>query len=293
MNKCGAILKPKKVLDYCGAFASAEVELPREYILPDKLIPDVRNQENVNSCVGFSTTNIMQVLNQIETGKRERFSAGYVYGRCRENNDTYEGMVVDEALAHLIKRGACFESDFPINKEMPEIRELVLSKPELDEKAEPYHIKAYEVYASAVKTKRYNDVKTALYTYNIPLLGVFKLKQGYHAVCIIGWNDDEETFTILNSWGEDWGSDGIGNYAYSKLERGYLLVDAENSNKVMPFEDVPENEWYYKAVQHVYNAGLMNGTAEKTFEPERAITRAEVAQVLVNFAKKIDETSKE
>ena len=57
----------------------------------------------------------------------------------------------------------------------------------------------------------------------------------------------------------------------------------------MPFEDVSKDEWYYKTVQHVYNAGLMNGTSANTFEPNRPLTRAEMAQVLVNLCKKIDE----
>ncbi len=101
-----------------------------------------------------------------------------MYGKCRNNEDTYEGMIVDEALSHLIKYGSCYEEDFPINKEMPEIRNLVMARPELDDKAKPYHIKAYKVYASASKQKRYNNIKTALYTNSVPILGVFKLRQG-------------------------------------------------------------------------------------------------------------------
>ena len=289
MHGVGVVRKPKKVLDYCGTFKTSDVTLPYEYILPDRLIPDVRNQGEINSCVGFAITNIMQILNEVETGKRERFSAGYVYGKCRDDEDDYEGMVVDDALKHLIKFGACFESDFPINEEMPKIRELVLSRPDLDGKAEPYHIKAYEVYGSAIKQKKYNDVKAALYKYNTPILGDFNMRGGGHAVCIIGWNDKDQTFKIVNSWGTEWKDNGIGDVPYSKLDRGYLLVDAENSNRIMPFKDVPYDEWYYKAVQHAYNAGFMNGTSADTFEPEKPLTRAELAQALVNFAKKLDD----
>lgn len=285
----GVRRKPKKVLDYCGAFRTGVVNLPSKFILDDKFIPDVRNQETVNSCVGFAITNIMQILNQVETGKRIRFSPGYVYGRCRDDEDTYEGMVIDSTLEYLIKTGACFESDFPFNKEMPEIRELVLSHPDLDEKSKPYHIKAYEVYAYAIKQKKYDAVKTALYQFNTPILADMDFPGGSHAVCIIGWNDETEKFKIVNSWGETWGNKGIGDISYSKLARGYLLVDAENSNKIMPFKDVSKDEWYYKAVQHAYNAGFMNGTSDDTFEPDKTLTRAELAQALVNFAKKIDD----
>lgn len=289
----GVLRSPKKVLDYCGEFRSGSIELPSKFILDNELIPDVRNQGSVNSCVGFAITNIMQILNQVETGKRERFSAGYVYGKCRSDNATYEGMYIGLTLDHLIKTGACFESDFPYNVEMPEIREMVKDRPDLDEKAEPYHIKAYEVYAYALAEKKYNAVKSALYQFKTPILADTDFSGGSHAVCIIGWNDETEMFTIVNSWGENWKNGGIGDIAYNRLNRGYLLVDAKNSNAIMPFKDVAENEWYYNAVKHAYNAGFMNGTGEGTFEPEKPLTRAELAQALVNFAKKIDDTKTE
>ena len=284
----GVIRGKKRILSYCGAFRTEEINLPSEFVLDKELTPDVRNQGTVNSCVGFAVTNIMQILNQVETGDRIRFSPGYVYGRCRDDKATYEGMDIELTLDYLIKTGACYESDFPYNIEMPEIREKVLSHPELDEKARPYHIKAYEVYAYASKQKKYDAVKTALYQFKTPILADMDFPGGSHAVCIIGWNDKTEKFKIVNSWGETWGNKGIGEAAYSKLARGYLLVDAENSNKIMPFKDVQKDEWYYKAVQHAYNAGFMNGTSADTFEPEKQLTRAELAQALVNFAKKID-----
>lgn len=285
----GVKRKPLRLCDYDGTFASGAAELPSEYILPKELIPDVRDQGEVNSCVAFASTGIMQIMNQTEAGERVRFSPGYVYGKCRGNEDTYEGMVIPEALDYLKDTGACYESDFPENKEIPEIMELVRSRPDLDEKAKPYHIKGYETYAYAIKSKKYDAVKRAIYENQTPVLGDAVFKQGSHAVCIIGWNDKKQTFKILNSWGENWGDHGIGDIAYSKLDKGYLLIDAENSDRLMPFRDVSPDEWYYKAVKHVYNAGLMNGTSEDTFEPERPLTRAEMAQILMNLSRKLDD----
>lgn len=293
MKGTGVKRGPKKVLDYCGAFRCGSVELPSEYILDEELIPDVRDQGHVNSCVGFAITNIMQILNQVETGQRERFSAGYVYGKCRSDSANFEGMYIGPTLDYLIKTGACFESDFPENVEMPEIREMVKNRTDLDEKAEPYHIKGYEVYAWALKEKKYNAVKEALYTYKTPILADADFPGGSHAVCIIGWNDKVQKFIIVNSWGDSWGENGIGEISYERLNRGYLLMDAKNSNTIMPFKDVEENKWYYNAVKHVYNAGLMNGTSADSFEPDRPITRAEMAQVLVNLCKKMDDTKME
>ena len=284
---------PLKITDYNGGFRSGSAMLPDSFCLPTELIPDVRNQGDVNSCVAFSVTNIIQIFNQKEAGKRDRFSPGYVYGRCRDEDDDRKGMIIPEALDYLMKTGAPFENDFPINEEVPEITELVRSRPDLDEKAKPYRIAGYEVYAWAIKERKYNAVKEALYSFRVPILGDFDLRGGKHAMAIIGWNDKTQTFRAVNSWGEEWGNGGIGDVAYSKLARGYLIMDAKNSEVLMPFEDVPESEWYCKAVKRVYNAGLMNGTSDKTFEPDRPMTRAEMAQVLSNLCDKINDIVKE
>lgn len=279
---------PAKILDYCGVFRSGDIKLPTSFILPKDRIPDVRDQESVNSCVGYSITNIMQILNQIETGARERFSAGYVYGKCRPDWDKNEGMVIDTTLDYLIKTGACFEADFPKNEEVPEIINLVNNNPQLDEFAKPYHIEGYEVYAWANEERKIQAIKAALYQHQIPILTSTNYFGGGHAICIIGWDDNTYDWIILNSWGEDWEDGGIGKIPINKIKRGYFLVDAKNSELLMPFKDVDKDKWYYKAVQHVYNAGLMNGTSEKTFEPEKTMTRAEMAQVIVNLCKKLD-----
>ena len=130
----------KNILDYNGNFrCSAGVSnLPPKFMLEDKYIPDCRNQGSVSSCVGYAITNIMQILNYHETGRRDRFSAGYVYGRCRDEADKYTGMFIRSTLDYLIKLGSCLEDDFPHNEEMDLIQEMVRQHPELDEKAFPY-----------------------------------------------------------------------------------------------------------------------------------------------------------
>ena len=294
-KKYGVRYEPRKMSDYCGGFRCGDIELPSHFILEDKYIPDVRNQGAVNSCVGFATTNVMQILNWKETGKRDRFSAGYFYGGCRGDKDTYEGMYIGEALDYLIKMGTPFESDFPYNEEMPKIRKMVKERPDLVEKAKPYHIKGYETYAQADPKVKIKAIKTALYTYNTPILVASDFPGGSHAVCIIGWNDETEEWKIMNSWGESYGDNGKGDISYESVTRGYLLVDAKNSNILMPFTDVGNEgeRWYYNAVKKVYNAGYMNGTSETTFSPDAYLTRAQAAQLIANLVERLDEVRAE
>ena len=59
-----------------------------------------------------------------------------------------------------------------------------------------------------------------------------------------------------------------------------------------PFEDVPVDAWYYKDVKNMYFAGMMNGTSETTFEPDRPITRAEAAALINRVLKSNDDRAK-
>ena len=47
-----------------------------------------------------------------------------------------------------------------------------------------------------------------------------------------------------------------------------------------PFDDVSEGDWYYDSVYYVYAYGLMNGTAEATFNPDGATTRGMLVTIL-------------
>lgn len=47
-----------------------------------------------------------------------------------------------------------------------------------------------------------------------------------------------------------------------------------------PFADVPGRHWAYKEITAAKQAGLLNYLENKTFEPDRKLTRAEVAEIL-------------
>ena len=46
------------------------------------------------------------------------------------------------------------------------------------------------------------------------------------------------------------------------------------------FQDVAESDWFYAAVQYVYEQGIMSGVEEGRFEPGATLTRAMLAQTL-------------
>ncbi len=286
-RKSGVRKESKKLLDYNGEFRIKASNLPNSFILDKQYIPDCRDQGTVNSCVGYAITNIMQVLNYQETGNRTRHSPGFVYGSCRDKDDKYEGMFIRKTLDYLIELGAPYEHIFPYNEEVPDIIDKVYQFPEAFRGAKPFKIRGYEIYSQADKKKKREAIKNSIIQHNTPILASTDyFPQGPHAICIIGWDDSKEKWKIMNSWGKSYGDNGIGEIDYDSIDWGFLLLD--DKNILMPFTDVGEDKWYYNAVEKVFNAGLMNGTSDTTFDPEKQMTRAEMAQVIVNLCKKLD-----
>ena len=52
----------------------------------------------------------------------------------------------------------------------------------------------------------------------------------------------------------------------------------------MPFQDVKPNDWFYGAVEHVYENDIMHGFDPATFAPNTNITRGMFATVLYRWA---------
>lgn len=82
---------------------------------------------------------------------------------------------------------------------------------------------------------------------------------------------------------------GDGTYTFT-MPSGDVKIEvtfAEDPNwepePTMPFVDVNENDWFYGAVEYVYDNGLMNGVSEDEFAPQMKLTRAMMVSVLANL----------
>lgn len=67
--------------------------------------------------------------------------------------------------------------------------------------------------------------------------------------------------------------------------RGYCLPDY--GSLVQGFSDVDPDAWYAEAVNEAAKLGIMEGVGGGLFEPERAVTRAELAAVVVRLCEKL------
>ena len=72
---------------------------------------------------------------------------------------------------------------------------------------------------------------------------------------------------------------------YSILLAALLILVNTTNSHAASFKDVPENTWYYEAIETMYKEGIVSGYGNGIFKPENKITHAEILRMLLNMAK--------
>lgn len=280
--------KQSNILQYtfdkvCGV--SDEV-FPAEFSLPKDHTGTLKSQK-YEDCVACVISSLAEVMHKEQFGEDEEYSEGYTYGTLRSDNSSKEGMVLEQALNLWRTIGCLPKKFFRLTGEMPEIKELCDKYPELAEIAAKHTIKGYAKIDYADKLKRDKAVKTALTKYGHGLVAVSKNGFGRTAHCIqlVGWDDNFGNYIIKNSYGESYGDKGFGKIDKNKIDSIYLVLFNDIS---LPFNDVAPGDWFYSAVKSMYCSGLINGTSDTTFEPDKPMTRAEVTTLIYRVLKEID-----
>lgn len=67
------------------------------------------------------------------------------------------------------------------------------------------------------------------------------------------------------------------------------LAAMQQTNSTNPFSDVSINDWYYDAVQYVYENNIFNGTSATKFSPDGTMTRGMFVTVLGRMASVVKE----
>ncbi len=240
----------------------------------------IKNQGDTGGCLACTLATVAEYY----YGKQ--MSEGWNYGEFRLPTQKNSGLYASTALDAFKNIGQVPLCEFGEMTEMQEIRILTQKLPELKELAAKYRITGY-AKISGNKEKRDLAIKDFLSRYSYPLVGA---SRNYfhepHTITVVGWNDKTDCYIFQNFWGEEWGDGGYGEIPKDELSEVYTLL----FNSIdLPFKDVSEEHWAYKYIKGMYFNGLINGTSEDTFEPERAVTRAEVAAIIYRLCEKLDE----
>ena len=97
------------------------------------------------------------------------------------------------------------------------------------------------------------------------------------------FDEDAETLTFQTSAKID--EDGSAALVFTHASQYVIVIDdRDHTPKDFSFVDVSESDWFYEAVDYVFQRDLMNGTDPTHFTPDGTSSRAMVATILWRMA---------
>lgn len=258
-------------------------ELPKEYMV--KNLSNILDQGSVNSCVAHGVAGALSANHLKHTGELIDLSVLLIYGLWR-GDMTGMGMFVESTLENGREIGTSPREYAPENLEVPDA--IKKAKEYAEEYPNAMAFKVGSFYKMRENANFVKDIKKALYQFDLPLVTVKESGGSRHCELIVGW--DEDNFILQNSYGEEWGNKGFHKLSVTttSLDDTFLVL----ADKVeLPFSDT-SGHWAEKYIRNLYFAGIMNGYPDGTFKPDAPITRGELAKVVDEAMKAIDDKLK-
>lgn len=281
-------VSPIRDYEYSVISGSTEKNFPIEYTVK-YTGAEIKDQGNYPFCVACALATVLEAWIQKIYGENIIISETFNFGALRKDALAINGMIHSEALKMQTEIGSVSKDIFDVVLGMPEIYNEIQKISGLFEEAKKWRFANYvRLNNGDTKTGRQKDleIKDALTKYDVPLFAISPHHfGGSHAIAIIGWDDNSDSYIIKNSWGESYGDKGNAKIPKSAIREVYLLLYEPIK---LPFTDVKEDDWFYSYVKQAYLSGIINGKTETTFEPDMNITRAEAAAMISRLENKID-----
>lgn len=241
----GGVLDPKQFdkAEVYEGLDESKTDLP-EYVSLLKFAPDRLNQGQQGSCVAWSSAyGARTVLEAASTGENPNklaFSPSFLYNQIKL--DGCQGSYIIRAMETMTKVGAVPFNDFPYDDRDCDRQ----PNGQLIQEASDFRMQGFTRLTTTESTNGINihAVKEHL-AKDVPVVigmmvgGSFMQEMagkdiwhptdddytmmgfGGHAMCVIGYDDRKEggAFEIMNSWGKEWGNNGVAYVKYSDFKR--------------------------------------------------------------------------
>lgn len=241
---------PQEIYEKLPVLAAEPVATPGTIDLsPD--FPRPRSQGLQGSCVGWAVAYALKSYHErVERGwsltdNAHLMSPAYVYNQAKAPGGNLVGTYIPDALNLLVDQGV---SSLAL---MPYDSRDYLTQPNAAARAEAanYKIAVWgRVDNSGPRAEFEQEMKRHLaagrpIVIGVPVYPEFHLlnesnpvyddssgmREGGHAIVVVGYDDSKRAFRILNSWGDDWGIDGYGWIHYDFIDTlvrsAYVTVD--------------------------------------------------------------------
>ena len=126
-------------------------------------------------------------------------------------------------------------------------------------------------------------------TETIPATGVIDVTKMFTDVSH-SWADDGIQYCVTHQLMSGIGNDLFGpKLTTTRAQIVQILYNLEGEPKVSgktPFTDLTQ-DWYQDAVLWAYQTGVVAGTSSTTFEPDRPVTREQIAVILMEYVTRV------
>ena len=189
-----------------------------------KLMGDLKNQASCGSCWAFASSAVAEGRYALSKGQKTvttRFSEQQLVD-CDKVNDGCEGGEEKDAFVFWEQHDICLEKDYKYTAEDGECHGECHTGIKI---AECTNLKAIN---SDIVIELQNgpvDVGVDASTWSSYSSGIVEdcdVSSLNHAVTLVGYNSDEGSVTIRNSWGSSWGEEGHIRLAYNSDACGWL-----------------------------------------------------------------------
>ena len=218
--------------------------LPQKYSLK-KYCPKVKSQAQYGTCTSWATAYAARTIAEaISKGwdsqehiTREAFSPIFVYAQIKSPGDynCKKGSRISDAMSLLKSRGVSKYNQFNVLCADRVSNDLLASAAlhKIDNYFTLFSIncKSYQEKINKTKKAICEDCPVVI-AMHLPLsfhnagnvwsgTDVDPSKHGYHAMCVIGYDDNMMggAFEVMNSWGEGWGNHGFVWVRYSDYHK--------------------------------------------------------------------------
>ena len=281
-NLCGQVLlsdNEVNLIDYVKInpnFGTKSSSL-QEVVSLKKYCPEPGNQGSTGSCASFAAVHgAINITNSLQNNIMDksqiesiRMSSSFVYNQLNTSKNCSKGTSIIETLDFLTNQGTCFESEFPFTNDCSIAPDQIASKSKSNLKID-YSAVLYDKNSSDIRKE--NLVKNYL-SDSIPVIAVCQISDnflnlpygttiweqderrdqylGHHVMVVIGYDDNTQTFELLNSWGNKWGNGGFVSISYrdfTSISTSGLILKVSNEakellNKVVDMNDYKEESF--------------------------------------------------
>lgn len=226
----------KDARDYKYVSTSRPTSLPNTFSLQDRLGP-ILDQGQLGSCVSNAFAQYIHMM----TNRSVSISRLYHYycGRALDQTSSLEdsGLSIRQAAKIIGKYGACQEPVWPYDiTKFNELPPLSVFK----------SCNLFRSYTYSFLNQDLNSIKSCLSVTKRPVIFGFDVYDSFmrsvrgvistpiisketllggHCMLIIGYNDVNQRFTCVNSWGRNWGTNGLCFMPYNYILNSKLCMD--------------------------------------------------------------------